>query len=58
MKKKMPAGGPPQSNVLRAGKHSRTGKAVRRYLNSQLWIPALDEEAAWADSEKLFPGEK
>jgi len=54
----MPAGGPPNPKNLRAGKQSRTGRMMRNYFNSQIWLPPLDEDDAWAENEKLFPGEK
>lgn len=50
MKKKMPSGGPTWDNVLRAGRQKRTGRLMREYINSQIFIPPVDEYTAWENN--------
>lgn len=42
----------PSGNVLRAGKQKRTGRLMRDYINSQIFLPPVDENAAWENNEE------
>ena len=42
----------PSNNVLRAGKQKRTGRLMRDYINSQIFLPPVDENAAWENNEE------
>lgn len=52
MKKKMPPGGPTWDNTLRAGHQKQSGRLMRRYISSQVFLPPVDENAAWEANEE------
>lgn len=52
MKTKMPKGGPKWDGVIVPGSQKECGASMREYLNSQLWIPPIDESQIWVDNEE------